>query len=41
VPLEVVKQFVKPEYIKSGIYEYAINEAFKKILEENKDINFI
>jgi trigger factor len=41
VPLDVVEKFVKPEYIKAWIYEYAINDGIKKIMKENPDLKFI
>jgi trigger factor len=41
VPLEVVEKFVKPEYIKAWIYEYAINDGIKQIMKENPNLKFI
>ena len=41
VPLNIVERFVKPEYIEVGIYEYAINEWIKMVMEKNPNIKFI
>ena len=41
VPLELVEKHIRPEYINAGIYEYAINEGLKKIMEENPNLKFI
>lgn len=41
VPLNIVEQNVKPDYLKMGLYEEAINKWLKKIMDENPDIQFI
>jgi len=41
VPLEYVKKLINPEYIKAGIYEYAIQKGLEKIMKENTNIKFI
>lgn len=41
VPLHMVEQNVKPEYIKMWIYEEAIHTWLNKIISENSNIRFI
>jgi len=41
VPMNMVEQNVKPEYLKVWIYEEAIHEWIEKVINENPDIKFI
>ncbi len=41
VPLNMVEQNVKPEYLKVWIYEEAIHQWVNKVLDENSDVRFI
>lgn len=41
VPMNMVEQNVKPEYLQIGIYEEVINIWIQELLQENKDIKFI
>lgn len=41
VPLHLVKEKIRPEYLTIGVYEEVINTGLQEILTENPDIRFI
>jgi len=41
VPISLVEQHIRPEYLRMSLYEHFISRALTKIIEENKDIRFI
>lgn len=41
VPLHLVKEKVRPEYLTIGVYEEIINSGLHELLHDNKDIRFI
>jgi trigger factor len=41
VPLHLVKEKIRPEYLTIGVYEEVINSGLQEILAENADIRFI
>lgn len=41
VPMDMVEQKISPEYVQIGIFEEAVHQGTRKVLDENKDIKFI
>lgn len=41
VPLHLVKEKIRPEYLTIGVYEEIINNGLQELLAENPDIRFI
>lgn len=41
VPLNIVEQNIKPEYMQMAMYEEALNKVLQKIVQENEKIQFI
>lgn len=41
VPLSIVEQNIKPEYMQMAMYEEVINKALQKVVKENEKIQFI
>ncbi len=41
VPVSLIEQHIKPEYLRMSSYEHLISKALTKVVEDHKDIRFI